>query len=386
MATKVPLHAPSLGPRDWRRVRECLESTWVSSGGRFGERFERAIARRLDVRHAVAVVNGTAGLHLALEAAGVRAGCEVLVPSLTFIATANAAVYLGALPRFVDVEEPTLGMDPDVIEDYLKRRARVSSGHCLDRASGRRIAACLPVWAAGHPPRLDRLSEVCAKFRIPLVEDAAEGLGSSYRGRAAGTWGRAGVLSFNGNKIITTGGGGMVVTDDAKLAARVRHLSTQAKADSRTYRHDAVGFNYRLPSLNAALGLAQLARFDAILAAKRRIAGWYRESLDSRPDLRLLWEPAGARSNFWLNTVRARTAAQARGLCRKLERAGFEARPLWTPCHRQNIFSPLLTAGPLPVTDRLWETCLNLPSSPGLSRQTVLAAAKVLAPHRAGGR
>ncbi|MBI5211315.1 MAG: LegC family aminotransferase [Elusimicrobia bacterium] len=373
----LPLHEPVFGGNEWRYVKRCLDSTWVSTGAAFVERFEAAVASRLGVRHAVAVVNGTAALHLALEAAGVEAGCEVLAPSLTFIATANSAAYLGARPRFVDADPSTMGLDPVVLQDYLSRKARVRRGACWHRDTGRRVAACLPVHVLGHPPRLDRLLEVCGRWRIPVVEDATESLGSTFQGRAAGTFGLAGALSFNGNKIITTGGGGMVVTDDAATAARLRHLSTQAKKDPVAYVHDRLGYNYRLPGINAALGLAQLEQLDGFVKRKRRVARWYASAL-AGTDLAFRWEPDGARSNFWLNAVFAGSRDRARRIMAGLAAAGIESRPLWTPCHRQPIFKPPLTAGTLPVTDSLWRATVTLPSSANMTRRDVEAVARVL--------
>lgn len=367
---RLGLHEPVFEGNEWRYLKECVDTGWVSSAGAFVTRFEEAVAARAGTRHAVALVNGTAALHLALEAAGVRRGDEVLVPSLTFIATANAAVYLGAFPRFVDSEETTLGMDPEVLEDYLKNGTTTKHGERIDKGTRRRIGGCVPMHALGHPSQIERLCELGRRYGIAIVEDAAESLGSTYKGKPTGSWGLAGVLSFNGNKILTTGGGGMVVTDDARLAARVRHLSTQAKSDPALYRHDAVGYNYRLPNVNAALGLAQLERLGGLLERKRRIAGWYREELKAVKSARLIWEPPDARSNFWLNTVRLPPKLARRAL-RRLAQDRVEARPLWTPCHRQTIFRPILTAGPLRTADRLWRQSVSLPSSASLTRADV---------------
>ncbi|MBI4677688.1 MAG: LegC family aminotransferase [Elusimicrobia bacterium] len=381
----IALHEPVFSGREWRYLKECLDSGWVSSSGGFVDRFEETARGALGARHAVAVVNGTAALHLALRAAGVSRDCEVLVPSLTFIATANAAAYLGAVPRFVDCEGTTLGMDPDSVADYLRLKARLSAGACVDKDSGRRIAACVPVHAFGHPARLDRIIEVCGRWRIPVVEDAAESLGSTFQGKAAGTFGLLGCLSFNGNKIITTGGGGMVVTSDRRLAALVRHLSTQAKADPATYRHDMVGYNYRLPGINAALGCAQLEALDAFVQKKRRIAGWYREALSGAKGLSLLWEPPQSRSNFWLNTVLADSPARARALMKRLASRAVECRAPWKPCHLQGIHEPL-SAGTLGVCERVWRTAFNVPSSASLSRDDVRRVGRLLSPKRDAGR
>ncbi|MFA6030777.1 MAG: LegC family aminotransferase [Elusimicrobiota bacterium] len=368
---RVPLHEPSFAGREWDYLKECLDTGWVSSGGPFITRFEDALASRLGVSHAVAVVNGTAALHLGLIVLDVAAGDEVLVPSLTFIATANSVAYVGAVPRFVDSESSTLGMDPDALRDWLERHAELMpGGACRNRETGRRIAACVPMHVFGHPVRMELLLELCGRYGIAVMEDAAESLGSTRNGRAMGAFGRLSALSFNGNKIITTGGGGMVVTNDDALAARVRHLSTQAKKDPATYLHDEVGYNYRLTNLSAALGLAQLERLDDALARKRRIAEGYRKGLAGIPGVSLIWEPEGCRSNFWLNTVRAATPELAARLRATLDREGIETRPPWTPCHLQPVFRSE-SAGSCPRAEALWRECFNIPSSAHLPDEDV---------------
>ena len=263
-------------------------------------------------------------------------------------------------------------MDPDKLERWLEDETVLKKGRSWTRKTGRRVSACVPMHAFGHPARIDRLVSVCRRRGIALIEDAAEALGTLYKGKPAGSFGLAGTLSYNGNKTITCGGGGMVVTDSAALARIARHLSTQAKKDSGVYLHDAVGYNYRLPNLNAAVGCAQYEQLDGFLRRKRAVAGWYRDMLGGAAGLRLLWEPLGARSNFWLNTVIFDEPARARRALRALNAAGVEARPIWTPCHRQPMFEAL-SAGSLEVTDRLWRTAFNLPSSSNLSRRETSA-------------
>lgn len=382
MKTKrLSLHEPLFAGNEWAYVKECLDTGWVSSAGKFVDRFEAELARRCGTKHAVAVVNGTAALDLALKILGVKAGDEVIVPSLTFIATVNAVAYQGATPLFLDVEEATCGLDPDALASFLDRETETRGGACFRRGGGR-IAACLPMHALGHPVRLEPLLAACAARGIPVVEDAAEALGSSWRGRPLGSFGRMGALSFNGNKLLTTGGGGALVTDDSELARLAKHLSTQAKSDADAFWHDAVGYNYRLPNINAALGCAQLEQLDGFLARKRRIAALYRESLDGSR-LRLIWEPEGASSNFWLNTAIAPTPeAQARVL-KALNARGFGSRPLWAPAHRQPMYAGCPRAD-LPVTDRLWRACLSLPSSANLADEEVAAVAHAAAEAAAG--
>lgn len=361
----LSLHEPLFEGNEWKYVKECLDTGWVSSAGKFVDRFEAELARVCATRHAVAVVNGTAALDLALKLVGVEAGDEVLVPSLTFLATINAVAYQGATPVFLDVEEATFGLDPSALESYLSESTRKKDGACVSKKTGRRIAACVPMHALGHPVRLEPLLSACASRGIPVIEDAAEALGSSWRGKPLGSFGKVGTLSFNGNKIATTGGGGALVTNDAELARRAKHLSTQAKADVDAFWHDAVGFNYRLPNVNAAIGCAQLERLESFVDRKRRLAQAYREALEGTP-LRLAWEPEGARSNFWLNTLIAPSPEVQARVLKALRARGFGARPLWAPAHLQPMYKDC-PRGPLDVTERLWRLSVSLPSSAGLT-------------------
>lgn len=376
----LSLHEPLFEGNEWNYVKECINTGWVSSAGSFVNRFELAVADSLKIHHAVAVVNGTAALHLALRVIGVGAGDEVLVPSLTFIATVNSVVYLGAKPRFVDVEESTLGMNPTLVAQFLENEAELrEDGHCYHRSSGRRIAACLPVHIHGHPTRIDFLLKICDQYRIPIVEDAAESLGSRFQEKATGSFGKIGCFSFNGNKIITTGGGGMVVTDDPYLATRIRHLSTQAKKDPIAFWHDDVGYNYRLPNLNAALGCAQMEQLPRILEKKRRIARWYKEMLLTIPRLSFISEPPESKSNYWLNTVKAETSELAATCLKLLNQNGFQSRPFWAPCHQQPMFKNLTHENNhLPITKSLWEKCFTLPSSSFLTAEDIERICEVL--------
>jgi perosamine synthetase len=370
---KLSLHEPVFAGNEWSYVKECLDTGWVSSAGKFVDRFEAELARRSGTKYAVALVNGTAALDLALKILGVKAGDEVLCPSLTFIATVNAIAYQGAIPLFADAEESTFGLDPDALEAFLTKETETRDGACVRKASGRRIAACVPMHALGHPVRLERLLAVCAAHGIPVIEDAAESLGSSWKGRPLGSFGRVGTLSFNGNKIATTGGGGALVTDDEALARRAKHLSTQAKSDTDAFWHDAIGFNYRLPNINAALGCAQLEQLDGFVTRKREIAALYRKHLEGS-HLRLVWEPEGARSNFWLNTVIAPNPEIQARVMKALNSRGFGSRPLWAPAHRQPMYAECPRAD-MAVTDRLWRTSVSLPSSASLTDAEVAAVA-----------
>ena len=364
------LHEPCFAGNEWRYLKECLDSTFVSSVGKYVERFEAELARYTGARHAVAVVNGTAALHVALQLAGVTPNDEVLLPALTFVATANAVAYCGAVPHLADSEERTLGLDPRALREYLRRAAEVRNHQCVNRASGRIIRALVPMHAFGHPVDIDGLLAVARDFHLALVEDAAESLGSSVAGRHTGTFGLMGTLSFNGNKTVTTGGGGAILTDVGPLAARARHLTTTAKVPHRwEYRHDEIGYNYRMPNLNAALGCAQLEQLPGFLEAKRRLFVQYQAAFAQVSGLRLVAEPAGCRSNYWLQTLlldEANATERDRVLAAGND-AGLLIRPAWTLLHRLPAYAGCPRM-PLPVAESLERRLINLPSSAFLAR------------------
>ena len=382
----IPLAEPSIGGNEWAYIKECLDSGWVSSVGSFVDRFEADFATYLGVGHAVATANGTAALHVALLAAGVAPGDEVLIPSFTFIAPANAVRYAGARPVFVDAESTTWQMDVGRVAEFLETQCRWSDGELLNKKSGRRIAAILPVHVLGHSVDLDPLLAVAAKFDIPVIEDAAESLGATYRDRYVGRFGRLACFSFNGNKVMTTGGGGMVVTDDATLAARVRYLTTTAKDDADEGIHGQVGFNYRLTNIQAAMGCAQLEQLEGFLAAKRRIAARYMEALDGLPGLSLMPEEPWAKNAFWLYSIRldpSHAPCDVRELRRRLRGAGIDTRSFWQPLHLSPAHAGAETLGGV-VAERLYREVLSLPCSTGLSEgaqgQVIAALRGCLAP------
>lgn len=365
----VALHEPLFAGNEWAYVKECIDSSFVSSVGPFVDRFEADLST-LTGAHAVAVVNGTAALHVALQLAGVRPGDEVLVPALTFVATANAVTYCGAIPHFVDCDEERLGLDPAALVAHLSRIATPRAGGCVNRETGRVIRAVVPMHAFGHPVDLDALLALASDFGIAVVEDAAESLGSSYRGRHTGTFGRLGTLSFNGNKTITTGGGGAILTTDPELASRAKHLTTTAKVPHRwEYRHDMVGYNYRMPNINAALGCAQLEQFPGLLAAKRELHERYRLAFAGVEGVRLISEPDHCRSNFWLQTIvlDRPLAGERDAILAATNDAGITTRPMWTLMHRLPAFvdCPRMS---LEVAESLEARALNLPSSAQLAR------------------
>lgn len=367
--TVYPLHEPSFDATDQEAVRACLESGWVSSAGPDIDRFEAMLAEMTGASHVVATANGTAALHLAYLVAGVARGDEVIVPALTFVATANAIAYCGGVTHFADSDEATLGLDAGKLAAHLARVAERRGADVWNRETERRIAAVVVTHVFGHAADLDGLTALCREWGLPLIEDTAEALGSHHQGRHVGATGLCGALSFNGNKLITTGGGGALLTSDADLAQRVRHLSTTAKrSHAWRFDHDAVAYNYRLPNLNAALGTSQLARLPALLEQKRVLAERYIAGLSGLEGLRVVREPTGCRSNYWLNAVlldRER-AAERDDLLEALHAAGFLARPAWT------LLSDLPMYADAPHMDLSTATSLEqrlicLPSSPDLA-------------------
>jgi len=366
----VALHEPHFGGNEWLYVKECLDSTYVSSVGKFVDRFEAELAAYTGAKYAVAVVNGTAALHVAMRLAGVVSGDEVLIPSLTFVATANAVTYCGAIPHFVDSEERTLGLDPHALRDYLRSAAEIRSGLCVNRATGRVIRSLVPMHAYGHPIDIEGALGIAQDFHLALIEDAAESLGSTVRGRHTGTFGLMGTLSFNGNKTVTTGGGGAILSNDAALAARAKHLTTTAKMPHRwEYRHDEIGYNYRLPNINAALGCAQLEQLPEFLKAKRCLFERYRTAFGEMSHMRIISEPEGCRSNYWLQTLLLdeSVCAERDSVLAAANDAGLMTRPAWSLLHRlaPYIACPKME---LPVAESLDRRIINLPSSASLIR------------------
>jgi perosamine synthetase len=364
------LHEPEFAGNEWNYVRDTIDTGWVSSAGPYVDRFEEMLAERIGVARVVATANGTGALHLALLIAGVVPGDEVLTPALTFVATANAVAYCGAVPHFVDVSEETLGIDPQRLAMYLDLIGERVDGQLVNRNTGRPMRAVLPMHTFGHPVDLDPLIDVCDRFGIVLVEDAAESIGSYYKGRHTGGIGRIGALSFNGNKTVTTGGGGAVITNDGPLGARAKHLSTQAKVPHRwEYIHDAVGFNYRLPNLNAALGCAQLEQLDGFLGDKRRLAERYAEAFASIPGVRFFVEPPFARSNYWLNAILLDEPdrAQRDAVLSATNDAGLMTRPLWRLMHRLPMYADA-PRDSLAVSEALEARLVSIPSSARLGR------------------
>lgn len=358
----IPLHAPVFSGREEEYVVDTIRSTFVSSVGAYVDRFENDMAKYTGVEKAVAVVNGTAALHAALKLAGVQQGDLVITQPLTFVATCNAIQYCGAEPVFVDVDLDTMGLSPCATEVWLLENTQLDSeGVCRLKSDRRAIRACLPMHTFGHPVKLDELIQVCKRWNIMLVEDGAESLGSYYKGRHTGTFGLLGTLSFNGNKVMTTGGGGMILTN-AELGAKAKHLTTTAKRPHPyEFVHDEVAYNYRMPNLNAALGCAQLEQLDSFIKAKRALAQNYSKFLKDS-ELRFFTEPIHCESNYWLNAVICENSAQRDALLKTTNDSNVMTRPIWTLMNKLPMYSSCLT-GELINSEFLEARVVNLPSS-----------------------
>ena len=356
----IALHEPWITGNAWAYVKDCLDTAWVSTGGAYVTRLESMCADICNVTFAVATVNGTTALRAALQGLGVGPGDTVLCPALTFVATANAIVHTGAVPLFVDSELGTLGMDPEAVSDVLSSRCNFADGVLRHAATGLRVAAVVPMHVFGNPVDMDRLLEVCAAYDLPIVEDAAEALGSRYKGFPCGGLAKAGILSFNGNKIVTTGGGGMILTNDAELAHRVRHLTTTARVGKGwTFDHDQVGYNDRMPNLNAALGCAQLEELPRFLALKRNLAQQYADLFGS---IFVRGSNAGE-SNAWLNALLLNDATERESFLEDTNAKGIQTRPAWRLISDLPMYATAPRSGSLAVARDLVERIVNIPSS-----------------------
>lgn len=360
----IPNCVPSLAGRERDYLLQALDGTHLATGPFIG-RFEDYIRDYVGAAHAVAVNSGTAALHLALLAAGVEAEDEVLVPAFTFAATANAVRYCGARPLFTDCEDTSWGMDPRLIEEFLSSDCDRQGEVLINRASGRRVSAMVPVHLYGHPADLDPLVQIAERYGLVVVEDGAEALGATYKGRRVGSLHQTCILSFNGNKIITAGGGGMVLTADEAVAKRCRYLANQAKADSLDFVHETIGFNYRMPNLNAALALGQAEKLDEFLAAKRAIARGYGERLDNLPGCRMRRSSEQVENAHWMAVLEL-DGGDAATIIDGLVERGIGARPTWRPLNQQRAFADAASL-PTPVTDNIYRSTVCLPCSSGIT-------------------
>lgn len=377
----IPLIIPEIRGNEWKYIKECLDTNWVSSVGAFVDRFEKEVAGRVGTRFAVATVNGTAALHVALLVAGVKPDDEVLVSTLTFIAPVNAIRYVGAWPVFIDAEPNYWQMDPSGVIEFLEQNCRWSEGTLYNRHTGRRVTAIIPVHILGHPVDLDPIIAVARKYDLKVIEDATESLGASYKGHAVGSIGHIACFSFNGNKMITTGGGGVITTSNEEFASKAKYLTTQAKDDPIEYIHREIGYNYRLTNIQAAMGCAQLEQLDAYVAAKRKIAERYSAALRGVPGIIPMREAPWAKSAFWMYTVlieEQKLGSNSRGLLKALANHNIQCRPLWQPIHQSPAHAASRTRA-LPVSEQLYKEALSLPCSVGLSKHVQLKVINELA-------
>lgn len=365
---EIPLHEPLISGKEWDYVKESLDSGWVSSAGKFVEEFESQIVSYTGVKNAVAVVNGTAALHVCLKLMGIREGEEVLLPALTFVATANAVTYCGAIPHFIDSDANSLGIDTQKLNNYLESISHFKNGSCYNKHTSRPIKALICMHTFGHPSDLDSLNGICDKFNLELIEDSAQALGSFYKNKHVGNWGKVSALSFNGNKIITTGGGGAILTNDSDLAIRAKHITTTAKILHRwEYVHDQVGYNYRLPNINAALGCAQMEKLPKIVKQKRNLAKSYQDVFEGVEGVSVFKEQSHTMSNYWLNALilHEENVNLRNAILEETHKQGILTRPCWTLLNKLTMFKSC------PQMDlsnaKKLETCIiNIPSGPKL--------------------
>lgn len=359
----VPLAVPKFIGNEKKYLNECIDTTFVSSVGQFVDRFEKDMAAYTGAKRAVVCVSGTNALHMAMMLAGVERDDEVLTQALTFIATCNAISYIGAHPVFIDVDKSTMGLSPDAVKEWLIKNAEINNGQCYDKQTSRRVKACVPMHTFGHPVRIEELAAICAEWHIELVEDAAESIGSKYKGIHTGFFGKVGALSFNGNKTITTGGGGMLLFMDEELGALAKHLTTQAKVPHRwEFKHDHIGYNYRMPNINAALGCAQLEHLDEFIADKRETAKAYAEYFKNVDGIEFFTEPENAFSNYWLNVVILPDHDKQLEFLQETNDNGVMTRPIWELMNRLPMFEHCQHDD---LKNTIWfaDRVVNIPSS-----------------------
>jgi perosamine synthetase len=336
----IPLHEPRFLGNEKKYLNDCIDSTFVSSVGKYVDKFEEEFAKKVGSKYAIATVNGTSALHIALILANVKANDEVITQPLTFVATCNAISYIGAKPIFVDVDLDTMGLSPKSLLEFLKTNCEIKNNKCLNKNTGNIIKACVPMHTFGHPCKISEIKEICDKWNISLVEDSAESLGSYYKNKHTGTFGKLGVFSFNGNKIITSGGGGVIVTDDEKLVIRAKHLTTTAKIPHKwEYYHDKIGYNYRMPNLNAALLLAQLEQLDTFIKSKRDLVLKYQEFFSNyNDDINLIKEPENCKSNYWLQSILIKNKSKKEEFLEYTNKNGIMTRPIWKLMNELEMF------------------------------------------------
>ncbi len=359
----TPLSVPKFIGNEKKYLDDCIDTTFVSSVGKYVDRFEEEMAKYVGAKKAVVCVSGTNALHMSLMLAGVERNDEVMTQALTFIATCNALSYIGAYPVFIDVDKSTMGLSPDALKSWLVKNSEIRNGQCYNRNSGRRIKACVPMHTFGCPVRIDEIASVCAEYHIELVEDAAESIGSRFKGQHTGTFGKVGAMSFNGNKTITTGGGGMMFFDDVELGNYAKHITTQAKIPHRwEFKHDHIGYNYRMPNINAALGCAQLENLDRYVADKRATAAAYAEFFSHVEGIEFFTEPENCYSNYWLNSVILKDRDAQLEFLQETNDNGVMTRPIWELMNRLPMFENCENDG---LRNSMWlaDRVVNIPSS-----------------------
>jgi len=369
MRKQIPLSVPNISGNEWKYVKECLDTGWVSSVGSYVDQFEQNVSEYVGTEFGVATVNGTAALHLSLLACGVQPGDEVIAPSFTFVAPINAVHYCGAIPVFIGSETTTLGLSVQKVNDFLSHECDYQHGALRNLKTGRKISAILPVHIFGHPVDMASLNEIAARYRLPVIEDASESLGSEYREKKTGSLSTVGCFSFNGNKIITCGGGGMVTTNQESVANRIRHLSTQANKNPFEYEHDEVGYNYRLTNIQAALGVAQLEQLDSFIQIKRKNALLYRQMISEISQVELAWEESWAKSNFWLCTLLV-PALDRKPLMEYLLSQNIQVRPAWKLMHTLSMYRDCQVYE-MDETVSAFERCISIPSSVQLTSDDI---------------
>ena len=358
----IPLHEPKFLGNEKKYLNECVDSTFVSSVGKFVDKFEEKIANYTGVKYAIATSNGTSALHVSLLLANVGCGDEVITQPLTFVATCNAISYCGANPVFVDVDKETMGLSPSALKGFLEKNTSIIDQQCINNYTGKVIKACVPMHTFGHPCRIDEIKCICDKYYIFLIEDAAESVGSTYKGRHTGTFGQVGVMSFNGNKIITAGGGGCIVTNDKALAKKAKHLTTTAKVQHKwDFNHDMVGYNYRMPNLNASLLVAQLENLDNFISSKRKLANVYETFFNSNNYV-FVKEPMDSKSNYWLNAIILKDKQKRDEFLDETNSSGIMTRPIWTLMNKLPMFG-YAQCDSLKNSEWLEDRVVNIPSS-----------------------
>ena len=359
----TPLAVPVFAGNEKKYLNECIDTTFVSSVGKFVDRFEEEMAKYTGAKKAVVCVSGTNALHMSLMLVGVERDDEVLTQALTFIATCNALSYIGAHPVFIDVDRSTMGLSPDSMKEWLVKNAEIRNGECFNKKTGRRVKACVPMHTFGHPVRIEEIADLCAEYHIELVEDAAESIGSTFKGKHTGTFGKVGAISFNGNKTITTGGGGMMLFQDEKLGKYAKHITTQAKIPHRwEFRHDHIGYNYRMPNINAALGCAQLENIDKYVESKRKVAAEYEAYFKNVPDIEFFVDSPDTYSNYWLNAVILKDKEAQLEFLEQTNDNGVMTRPIWELMNRLPMFEKCENDG---LKNTIWfaDRVVNIPSS-----------------------